>query len=193
MTRFETLRAHDAVTMTKTKLLIAVAALLTAATVLNAVGDRPNILYIMSDDHAAQAISAYGSKINKTPNIDRIASGGMRFTNCFVTNSICTPSRAAILTGKYSHKNGVPVFNKIDSSQPTLAKYFLMDALIIPPQVVFNVSTFALLLEAEASSEEPHRLHELTQEYHLPLEEILAEVLPSFSLAFEAPAALAAA
>jgi arylsulfatase A-like enzyme len=84
---------------------------------------RPNILYIMADDHAAHAISAYGSKVNKTPNIDRIATGGMRFNNCFVTNSICTPSRACIITGKYSHINGVPVFNHIDGSQPTLAKY----------------------------------------------------------------------
>jgi arylsulfatase A-like enzyme len=84
---------------------------------------RPNILFIMADDHAAHAISAYGSKINKTPNIDRIASGGMRFTNCFATNAICTPSRAAILTGKYAHLNGVPVFNRFDGSQPTLAKY----------------------------------------------------------------------
>src|SRR5205823_2626379 len=86
-------------------------------------GDRPNILYIMADDHAAHAISAYGSRINQTPNIDRIANGGMRFVNCFVVNSICTPSRAAILTGKYSHLNGVPVFNRFDGSQPTLAKY----------------------------------------------------------------------
>jgi len=83
----------------------------------------PNVLYIMSDDHAAHAISAYGSKINKTPNIDRIAKEGMRFVNCFAVNSICTPSRAAILTGKYSHLNGVPVFNRFDGSQPTLAKY----------------------------------------------------------------------
>ncbi len=85
--------------------------------------DRPNILYIMADDHAAHAISAYGSRINQTPNIDRIAKDGMRFVNCFVVNSICTPSRAAILTGKYSHINGVPVFNRFDGSQPTLAKY----------------------------------------------------------------------
>ncbi|PYJ80975.1 MAG: sulfatase [Verrucomicrobia bacterium] len=85
--------------------------------------DRPNILYIMADDHAAHAISAYGSRINQTPNIDRIAKEGMRFVNCFVVNSICTPSRAAILTGKYSHLNGVPVFNRFDGSQPTLAKY----------------------------------------------------------------------
>ena len=84
---------------------------------------RPNILYIMSDDHAAHAIGAYGSKINKTPQIDRIAKEGMRFVNCFVVNSICTPSRAAILTGKYSHLNGVPVFNRFDGRQPTLAKY----------------------------------------------------------------------
>jgi arylsulfatase A-like enzyme len=77
----------------------------------------------MSDDHAAHAISAYGSKINKTPNIDRIGAEGMRFSNCFVTNSICTPSRAAILTGKYAHVNGVPVFNKFDGSQPHLAKH----------------------------------------------------------------------
>jgi arylsulfatase A-like enzyme len=84
---------------------------------------RPNILYIMADDHAAHAISAYGSKLNKTPNIDRIAREGMRFTNCFVTNSICTPSRAVIISGKYSHINGVPVFNHIDGSQPLVQKY----------------------------------------------------------------------
>ena len=76
----------------------------------------PNILFIMSDDHAAHAISAYGSKINKTPQIDRIAREGMRFDNCFVTNSICTPSRGAILTGQYSHKNGV--YTLADSIDP---------------------------------------------------------------------------
>jgi len=90
---------------------------------LRAADERPNILYIMADDHAAHAIGAYGSKVNQTPNIDRLAKEGMRFTNCFVTNSICTPSRAVILTGKYSHINGVPVFNRFDGSQPTLAKY----------------------------------------------------------------------
>src|SRR5688572_30917345 len=67
---------------------------------------KPNILFIMSDDHAAHALSCYGSKINVTPHLDSIASNGVRFANCFVNNSICTPSRAAILTGKYSHKNG---------------------------------------------------------------------------------------
>lgn len=84
---------------------------------------RPNIVFIMSDDHASQAISAYGSKLIQTPNIDRLAKEGMRLDNCFVTNSICTPSRAAILTGKYAHVNGVPVFNHIDNSQPLLSKY----------------------------------------------------------------------
>ena len=85
--------------------------------------DRPNIIFIMSDDHASHAISAYGSRLIKTPNIDRLANEGMKLENCFVTNSICTPSRAVILTGKYSHINGVPVFNHIDNTQPMLSKY----------------------------------------------------------------------
>ncbi|MEK7831862.1 MAG: sulfatase, partial [Acidobacteriota bacterium] len=84
---------------------------------------QPNIIFIMTDDHAAHAISAYGSRLNKTPNIDRLAKEGMKFENCFVTNSICTPSRAAILTGKYAHVNGVPVFNHLDNSQPLLSKH----------------------------------------------------------------------
>src|SRR6185369_16128987 len=81
---------------------------------------RPNILYIMTDDHASQAISCYGSKVNETPNLDRIGREGMRMDRVFATNSICTPSRATILTGKYSHLNGVPVFNRFDGSQPTV-------------------------------------------------------------------------
>lgn len=83
----------------------------------------PNILFIMSDDHAAHAISAYGSLVNQTPNIDRLAKEGMRFDDVFCVNSICSPSRATILTGKYSHLNGVPTFNRFDGSQPTVAKY----------------------------------------------------------------------
>lgn len=83
---------------------------------------RPNILFIMSDDHAAHAISAYGSKINQTPHLDRLAREGMRFNHCFAVNSICAPSRATILTGKYSHVNGVTVFNRFDGSQWTVAK-----------------------------------------------------------------------
>jgi arylsulfatase A-like enzyme len=68
---------------------------------------RPNFLFIMSDDHASHAISAYGSEINQTPHLDRIAAEGMRMDAVFCTNSICTPSRAAILTGTYNHVNGV--------------------------------------------------------------------------------------
>jgi len=66
----------------------------------------PNIIFIMSDDHAYQAISAYGSGLNSTPNIDRIAKEGAIFSKAFVTNSLCAPSRAAMLTGKFSHLNG---------------------------------------------------------------------------------------
>ena len=86
---------------------------------------RPNILFIMSDDHTSQAISAYGgmlAEVADTKNIDRIAREGMLFENCFVTNSICTPSRAAIFTGKYAHANGVYKFTALDQSQPTLPK-----------------------------------------------------------------------
>src|SRR5438552_4447043 len=102
--------------------LVGLAALLAPAAPARAAEKRPNILYIMADDHAAHAISAYGSKIVKTHNLDRIAKEGMRFENCFVVNSICTPSRAAILTGKYSHINGVTVFNRFDGEQWTVAK-----------------------------------------------------------------------
>jgi len=85
--------------------------------------ERPNILFIMTDDHASHAISAYGSRVNETPNIDRLAREGMLFRNCFVTNSICGPSRAVILTGKYSHLNGFfRNGNTFDGSQQTVAK-----------------------------------------------------------------------
>jgi len=83
---------------------------------------RPNILFIFSDDHARHAISAYGSKVNQTPHLDRLASAGARFEHAFVTNSICTPSRATLLTGQYSHRNGVPVFNRFDGSRDHVAK-----------------------------------------------------------------------
>ncbi|MCY2950777.1 MAG: sulfatase [Planctomycetota bacterium] len=83
----------------------------------------PNIIYIMSDDHASHAISAYGSKLNQTPNLDRLAKQGMRFTQCFCTNSLCGPSRATLLTGKYSHMNGYTVNDrKFDGAQQTFPK-----------------------------------------------------------------------
>jgi arylsulfatase A-like enzyme len=84
---------------------------------------RPNILFIFTDDHASHAMSCYGSKVNQTPNLDRIAREGMRFDNCFCTNSICGPSRAVILTGKHSHINGFKQNgNKFDGSQQTFPK-----------------------------------------------------------------------
>jgi len=85
--------------------------------------DRPNILFIMSDDHAEGAISAYGSELIHTPNIDRIAKEGIIFNNSFVTNSICAPSRAVLLTGKYSHINSVRDNDQVfDGSQETFPK-----------------------------------------------------------------------
>lgn len=71
--------------------------------------EKPNIVFIFSDDHAYQAIGAYGNTIAKTPNIDRLAREGVLFKNTFITNSICGPSRAILLTGKYSHINGYTV------------------------------------------------------------------------------------
>jgi arylsulfatase A-like enzyme len=84
---------------------------------------RPNIIFIFADDHASHAISAYGSEINQTPNIDRLAREGMLFRNAFVTNSICAPSRAVILTGRHSHLNGVFTNReRFDSAQVTFPK-----------------------------------------------------------------------
>jgi arylsulfatase A-like enzyme len=86
---------------------------------------KPNILFIMSDDHAYQAISAYDDKLITTPNIDRIANEGILFTNACVTNSICAPSRAVILTGKHSHLNGkIDNKAKFDDTQITFPQLF---------------------------------------------------------------------
>ena len=81
---------------------------------------RLNILFIMTDDHAAHAISAYGSRINRTPRLDELARDGMIFSNVMCTNPICAPSRASILTGRYSHKNGVPTFVPISPEIETV-------------------------------------------------------------------------
>ena len=87
--------------------------------------ERPNILFIMSDDHAYQAISAYDDRLIQTPNIDRIADEGILFTNACVTNSICAPSRAVILTGKHSHLNGkIDNHAKFDTTQVTFPQLF---------------------------------------------------------------------
>jgi len=72
--------------------------------------EQPNIIFIMSDDHAAHAIGSYGgrlSELNLTPNIDRLASEGIRFENAFCNNSICSPSRASIISGQYTQTHGI--------------------------------------------------------------------------------------
>lgn len=93
-------------------ILVAVNALLSCGNSEDHTQSLPNIVFIMSDDHAYQAISAYGHGLNHTPNIDRIAEEGVIFTRAFVTNSICAPSRAVMLTGKHSFVNG-----KVDNLQ----------------------------------------------------------------------------
>lgn len=90
---------------------------------------QPNILFIMSDDHAAHAIGASGSRINQTPHLDRLAAAGMRMDNCHCVNSICTPSRANILTGQHSHLNGVRTLaEKLDGTRDLLVQKLLQQA-----------------------------------------------------------------
>ena len=101
------------------------AAMLFVSSGVAASADRPNILFIMSDDHAVRAVSAYGDSIVQTPNIDRIAEGGLRFDRAYVGNSICGPSRATMLTGLHSHANGFysnEWSGPFDGTQQTLSK-----------------------------------------------------------------------
>lgn len=112
------------------RLLIPVVAIAAAAVIPEAAraanAARPNILFIFSDDHAYQAIGAYADprKLNETPNIDRLAREGMLFARCIVPNSICGPSRATVLTGKYSHANGFynNTNSRFDGAQTTFPK-----------------------------------------------------------------------
>lgn len=114
---------RDSVFQRSTLQLIVAFVVTSAVTAASRADDRPNILFIFTDDHAYQAISAYGSRINKTPNIDSIAADGIRFDNCYVPNSICGPSRATVLTGKYSHANGVyHNRNKLNPDQPLVTR-----------------------------------------------------------------------
>jgi arylsulfatase A-like enzyme len=90
---------------------------------LSSYGQQPNIIYIMSDDHDPDAISAYNKKLISTPNMDRLAKEGIHFTNCFVGNSICAPARATVLTGQHSHLNGMKDNRTpFDGSKITLPK-----------------------------------------------------------------------
>lgn len=106
-------------------LLVVVSCLLASSTLLaqGLSGSRPNILFVFSDDHASHAISAYGSKVNTTPNLDRLAANGALFRNNFCGNALCGPSRATILTGLHSHGNGfMRNGNVFDGAQTTLPK-----------------------------------------------------------------------
>ena len=91
-----------------------------------AAAQQPNILFIMSDDHATNAVGCYGSRLAelaKTPNIDRLAKEGVRLTRVFCTNSICVPSRGSILTGQYSHTNGIYTLrDSLDPKRDNLGK-----------------------------------------------------------------------
>jgi arylsulfatase A-like enzyme len=90
---------------------------------------QPNILLLIADDHAPAAFSVYGSRLNQTPHLDRIAREGLRLDRCFCTNALCTPARATILTGKYSHTTGVKVLNDaIDQTQHATVAMLLHDA-----------------------------------------------------------------
>lgn len=90
---------------------------------LSSYSQQPNIIYIMSDDHDPDAISSYNNKLISTPHIDKLATEGMRFTNCFVGNSICAPARATVLTGQHSHLNGMKDNRTpFDGSKTTLPK-----------------------------------------------------------------------
>ena len=106
-------------------ILLTLNALIDANVGCAADADKPNILFIMSDDHAAHAIGAYGGRLaalNPTPTLDRLAAEGVRFTNAFCTNSICTPSRATLLTGQYSHVNGVTTLSgRLEADRQYLA------------------------------------------------------------------------
>lgn len=103
--------------------LLTYVCLLLAPSLVCAADARPNIVFIFTDDHAPHAMSCYGSKVNKTPHLDRIAQEGMLFKNCLCTNALCGPSRAVILTGKYSHLNGFKQNgDKFDGSQQTMPK-----------------------------------------------------------------------
>ena len=103
---------------------------------------KPNIIFIMADDHAYQALGAYGSKLIKTPNIDRIAKEGALMQRAYVTNSVCSPSRAVILTGKYSHINGMKdngtYFNGAQQTLPKIFKQYGYSTAIVGKWHLFS-------------------------------------------------------
>jgi arylsulfatase A-like enzyme len=118
-------RRKIARTIYRTFLLIIVVTGIVRAQTHQPSQQKPNVIFIMSDDHGYQAVSTYSKKLIHTPNIDRIGRQGAVMKNAFVTNSVCSPSRAVILTGKYSHENGQrDNGTHFDGSQQTLPKIF---------------------------------------------------------------------
>lgn len=114
---------NKSISLLNVLMLTAIALFSSCATNQQAEQEKPNIIYIMTDDHAWQALSCYGSTRNETPHLDRLAEEGMRFDRAFVTNSICAPSRATLLTGKYSHVNGqLTNMHVFDGDQMTFPK-----------------------------------------------------------------------
>ena len=122
---------------------------------------KPNIIFIMSDDHAFQAISAYGhpvSQLAPTPNIDRIANNGMRMDRAYVTNSICGPSRAVILTGKHSH---IMALDKMEIALMVISLRFLKNYRnwVTPPRFWENGICTAILRDLITGSSQSERKH----------------------------------
>jgi arylsulfatase A-like enzyme len=118
------IRSQDA-NMRKIQIMLLVAWVLPVLVFAAPKGKQPNILFMLTDDHAVQSIGCFGTifeKFDPTPNLDKLASEGVSFVNAFVNNSICAPSRAAILTGKYSHNNGVRAWEEFDGSQQVFPK-----------------------------------------------------------------------
>lgn len=112
-----------------------------------------NVVYIMCDDHSYQTISAYDQRYMQTPNIDRIASEGVRFTNSFVANSLSGPSRACMLTGKHSHANGfTDNTTTFDGSQQTFPKLLNMLTSCAKWAPIFRLTGALQFLKAAQSS-----------------------------------------
>lgn len=124
MKQVEFKNQQPGIAMRVSSLSVLIAQVLFAASNIASESRAPNILFVMSDDHAAHAIGAYGGRLaslDPTPNIDRLAAEGVTLQNCFCTNSICVPSRATILTGQYSHHNGVKtLFDTLPPAKQTL-------------------------------------------------------------------------
>jgi len=141
------------------------AALALAAPPFAAGSPRPNVLFVFCDDHTTQALSSYGDsrELIDTPNLDRIAAEGMKFTRCLVPNSICGPVRATILTGKYSHKNGF--YKLVHYYKPDLDDWELYDLQENPLETINFIDDPAYAGTIAELREEIARLRE---KYELP-------------------------